>query len=109
MPQRDILAMRPFTCLCRTLVRLAYMLLALLGDAAQYVKRCLRSPAARAAENLVLRTQLALYQERHVQPQRATNATRITLTWLARWFDWRQALVIVQPATLIRWHRQGFQ
>jgi putative transposase len=28
---------------------------------------------------------------------------------LARWFDWRQALVIVQPATLIRWHRQGFR
>jgi putative transposase len=24
-------------------------------------------------------------------------------------FDWRQALVIVQPATLIRWHRQGFR
>jgi putative transposase len=30
------------------------------------------------------------------------------LTWLTRWFDWRPALVIVQPATLIRWHRQGF-
>jgi transposase InsO family protein len=29
--------------------------------------------------------------------------------WLARWFDWRQALVVVQPATFIRWHRQGFQ
>jgi putative transposase len=28
---------------------------------------------------------------------------------LARWFDWRQALVIVQPATLIRWHREGFR
>src|SRR5262249_11333223 len=27
---------------------------------------------------------------------------------LARWFDWRQALVIVQPATFIHWHRQGF-
>jgi putative transposase len=31
------------------------------------------------------------------------------LVWLARWFDWRRALVIVQPATLIRWHRQGFR
>ena len=41
--------------------------------------------------------------------RQATNATRIALIWLARWFDWRQALVLVQPATLIRWHRQGFR
>ena len=68
---------------------------------------CLRPPAALAAENLFLRKQLALYQERHVKPQRATDAARLMLTWLARCFDWRQALVIVQPATLIRWHRQG--
>jgi putative transposase len=31
------------------------------------------------------------------------------MTVLARWFDWRQALTIVQPQTLIRWHRQGFR
>jgi putative transposase len=37
------------------------------------------------------------------------QATRIALTWLAPWFNWRHALVIVQPATLIRWHRQGFR
>ena len=44
-------------------------------------------------------------------PRRATHATRLTLVsfWLARWFEWRRALVIVQPATLIRWHRQGFR
>jgi hypothetical protein len=54
-------------------------------------------PAALAAENLFLRKQLALYQERHVRPRRVTEATRIVLTILARWFDWRQALVIVQP------------
>jgi transposase InsO family protein len=31
------------------------------------------------------------------------------LIWLAQCFNWRQALVVVQPATLIRWHRQGFR
>src|SRR5207244_11568392 len=61
-----------------------------------------------AAENLFLRKQLALYQERHVTPRRTTNATRLALVWLGRWFDWRQALTIVQPTTFIRWHRQGF-
>jgi putative transposase len=33
----------------------------------------------------------------------------MALIWLARWFDWRQALAVVQPATLIRWHQQGFR
>jgi putative transposase len=49
------------------------------------------------------------YQERHIKPQRATDATRLALVWLARWFDWRQALAVVQPATFTRWHRQGFR
>jgi transposase InsO family protein len=82
-------------------------LLTLLVDALRYVGLCLRSPAVLAAENLFLRKQLALYRERHVTPRRATPATRIALVWLGRWFDWRQALVIVQPQTLIRWHRHG--
>src|SRR5262245_38533040 len=69
----------------------------------------LRPSPVLAAENLCLRKQLALYQERHVKPRQATMATCLGLIWLARWFDWRHALVLVQPATLIRWHWQGFQ
>ena len=90
------------------LVQLVCTLLALLGNTARFLLLCLRSQAALAAENLFLRKQLALYQERHIKPQRATDATRLTLLWLARYFDWRRALVIVRPTTLIRWHRQGF-
>jgi putative transposase len=101
--------MTQLTCLLRNLVQLACTLVTLLGDALRYLGLCLRPPATLAAENLFLCKQLALYQERHVRPKRATNATRIVLTVLARWFNWRQALVIVQPATLIRWHRQGFR
>ena len=33
----------------------------------------------------------------------------MALIWLAHWFDWRQALAVVQPATLIRRHRCGFR
>jgi putative transposase len=91
------------------LQQLAGMLLALLVDALRYLGLCLRPPGTLAAENLFLRKQLALYQERHIKPKRATHATRIALIWLARWFDWRQALVIVQLQTLSRWHRQGFR
>jgi transposase InsO family protein len=103
------MAMTRFTDLLRNLVPLACTLLMLLGEAWRFLLLCLRPRSALAAENLFLRKQLALYQERHVTPKRTTHETRMTLTWLARWFDWRQALVIVQPATLIRWHRHGFR
>ena len=91
------------------LVQLTCMLLRLLVDAAHFLRLCRHSPAALAAENLFLRKQLALYQERQVTPRRATDATRLALLWLGRWFDWRQALAVVKPATFLRWHRQGFR
>jgi putative transposase len=93
----------------RHLGQLISLLSMLLADGVRYVRLCLRSPTALAAENLFLRKQLALYRERSIKPRRTTHATRLTLVWLARWFDWRRALVIVQPATLIRWHRRGFR
>jgi putative transposase len=95
--------------LIRHIGQSTYTILMLCGDGGRYLMCRLRSPKALAAENFFLRKQLALCQERHVKPQRATDATRLTLTWLARHFNWRQALVIVQPATLIRWHRLGFR
>jgi putative transposase len=90
-------------------VQLVWTLLALLGNTVRFWLLCLRPSAALAAENLFLRKQLALYQERHVKPRRATNATRLALVWLRRWFRWRQALAVVQPDTFMRWHRQGFR
>jgi hypothetical protein len=62
-----------------------------------------------AAENLFLRKQLALYQERRAKPRRADDALRITLVTLSRLIDWRAVLTIVKPDTLIRWHRKGFR
>ena len=98
----NTLAMTRFTHRLRTFIPLVYLLLSLLGDGLRFLCLCLRPSLALAAENLFLRKQLALYQERHIKPQRATDATRLSLTWLAWWFDWRQALAVVQPATLVR-------
>jgi putative transposase len=91
------------------LVQLTCTLLRLLVDAAHFLWLCLYTPTALAAENLFLRKQLALYQERQIKPKRATDATRLALVWLGRWFAWRQALAIVQPETFTRWHQQGFR
>src|ERR687886_505424 len=99
LSQEGALGMLRVPPLLHHLVQLVYILLALLGDTARFLLLCLRPPAALVAENLFLRKQLALYQERHIKPWRATNATRFALSWLAHWFDWRQALVIVQPQT----------
>ena len=62
-----------------------------------------------AAENLFLRKQLALYEERRVRPRRPDPATRVVLVLLSRLLDWRALLTVVQPDTLIRWHRQGWR
>jgi putative transposase len=69
----------------------------------------LRPRTSLAAENLFLRKQLALYQERKVTPHRADNPTRLALVLLSRCFNWREALTIVTPKTLIGWHRKGFR
>ena len=35
---------------------------------------------------------------------------RVIRVWLSRWWsDWRSVLVIVQPATVVGWHRQLFR
>jgi len=68
-----------------------------------------RSRSSLAAENLFLRKQLALFRERQTKPRRATDSTRWLMVVLSRLFDWRDALVVVKPDTLIRWHRKGFR
>src|SRR5215813_4731144 len=97
------------TRLLHNVLHLTGTLLTLLVDVVRFLRLCLRPAPVLAAENLFLRKQLAFYQERHVTPLRATDAARFILVWLAHWFDWRQALVLVQPQTFPRWHRQGFR
>jgi len=93
----------------RQLRQLVSTLLALIIDAVCYLGLCLRPSPALAAENLFLRKQLALYEERQVKPRRPTHAIRLAMMWLSYYFNWRSALRIVQPETFTRWHRQGFR
>ena len=61
-----------------------------------------------AFENLALRQQLAVYQRTHPKP---TVRWSDRLFWVGlrlAWSDWKSALVIVRPATVIAWHRRGF-
>jgi putative transposase len=71
--------MTHLTRLMRHLGQFISTLRLLLTDGLRYVGLCLRSPTALAAENLFLRKQLALYQERSITPRRAADATCLTL------------------------------
>src|ERR1035441_6652533 len=85
------------------------ILIQLAGEMLRWWALAFRSSQSIKAENLFLRRQLALYIERGVKPRRIDPVTRIGLTLLSRLFDWRDALVVVRPETMIRWHRAGWK
>lgn len=61
-------------------------------------------------ENLALRQQLGVLRRSAPQRLKLTPADRIFWVWLRRvWGDWRSALVIVKPETVVAWHRKGFR
>ena len=76
-------------------------------DPVRFLVLVSRSRRALAAENLFLRKQLAMFQERKVKPPRSHDSTRLIMVILGRMFSWRDALVNVKPDTFLRWHRKG--
>ena len=69
----------------------------------------LRSHRALALENLALRHQLDVLHRNSKRP-RLTNRDRALWVILSRlWPDWRKPLTLVQPETVIRWHKRGFR
>jgi len=90
----------------RTLVR---NLCTIVSDGFRFFVGVWRRRTVLGAENLFLLKQLALFREREKRAMPTTPADRFVFCKLARWFDWRGALMIVKPATLIGWHRSAFR
>lgn len=68
-----------------------------------------RSKPALIAENALLRQQLIILRRSVARPG-CTSTDRTLLVLLAsRLQTWRQSLLIVQPETLLRWHRELFR
>src|SRR2546428_5592390 len=81
------------------------LVLALLGT----LRAALKARTDLVLENLALRQQLALLRRRSKRP-RVGLLDRVFWMWLSQWrARWREALHVVQPQTVIRWHRQGFR
>ena len=84
------------------MIALLYFILAVL--AAPF-----KSKSRLEAENAVLRHQLIVLRRKVQGRIRLTNYDRWFLIQLYRWFpSILQVLTIVQPKTLVRWHRAGF-
>ena len=74
-----------------------------LFDLVELLRLAAKSRSALVAENLFLRKQLAMFQERNARPHDAQDSARWLMGRLSRLFDWRDALAVVKPHTLIRW------
>jgi transposase InsO family protein len=62
------------------------------------------------AENLILRQQLIVLRRKSPRRLRLWNFDRLLLVWLYRLYPaLLDAIIIVQPETVIRWHRRGFR
>jgi hypothetical protein len=74
------------------------------------IRSCLRSRVALQLEVLALRHQLHLLERSRSRRLDLTRADRLLWVWLSHvWNEWRSALVIVRPETVIAWHRRGFR
>jgi hypothetical protein len=100
-------------CLARSVSHPLVSFVRLVGgltvDGFHFLGAIIRSRSAVSAEILFLRKQLAFYQEHQIRPRRLTDSARFSLVSWTRLLDWKEALVIVKPETLIGWHRKGFK
>jgi len=71
--------------------------------------RFFRSRRNLLLENLALRQQLSVFKQRHPQ-LRLVPSDKLFWVMLRRfWLGWKQVLILVQPETVVRWHRAGFK
>src|SRR5262250_1102191 len=74
------------------------------------IRSWFRNRASLQVEILALRHQLAVLKRSQRSRLRLNSADRLLWVWLSRlWAQWRSALLIVKPETVIAWHRKGFR
>src|SRR2546425_7445545 len=69
-----------------------------------------RSRASLGLENLALRHQIGVLHRSAGKRPKLTAGDRLLWICLSRlWRDWRSALAIVKPETVVAWHRAAFR
>jgi putative transposase len=70
----------------------------------------LKSRAALQLENIALRHQIGVLQRSAKKCSQLNNSDRLLWIGLSRiWLEWRSALVIVKPETVLGWQRKAFR
>ena len=74
------------------------------------LRSVIEARASREAEILVLRQQLLVLSRKSSARLRLQNIDCLKLVWLSRLFpSLLDAIIIVKPETVLRWHRRGFR
>jgi putative transposase len=69
----------------------------------------LRTRTSLLLESIALRHQIAVLERSRTRRPCFRRFDRLFWILLSRWWsDWRNSLVIVQPETVLRWHRNGW-
>src|SRR5476651_2619230 len=85
-------------------------MIALLGFVLGILALPFKSKGRLEAENAALRHQLVVLRRKLRGGVRLTNSDRWFFIQLYRWFpSILSAITIIQPETLVRWHRTGFR
>jgi putative transposase len=71
--------------------------------------RIFRTQRSLMLEHLVLRQQLVVLKRKHPKPRLGPLDKLFWLGVRRFWPQWKGALVIVLPETVVRWHRSGFK
>ena len=71
--------------------------------------RFFRSRCDLLLENLALRQQLGVFKRKHPRPRLAATDKLFWVMLRRLWAGWSGALILVQPETVVRWHRKGFR
>src|SRR5207237_8452200 len=83
---------------------------ALLHSLAMFVIDFFKSPRRLEAENLFLRHQLSIALRRAPARLRLRGSDRALLVWMIRlWPSLLGMAQVVQPETILRWHRAGWK
>ncbi len=73
------------------------------------LRNLIQTRSSLVVENLALRQQLAVFKGQKARPQLSRGDRLFWVLLRYVWTGWADALILVKPETVIRWHRQGFR
>ena len=81
----------------------------MLGEILRGLVAAFQAQLSLTVENMALRQQLAVLRRTAKKPRLTAVDRGFWLVLLRLWPGWRDALALVQPETVVRWHRSGFR